>query len=63
MAQTGKVKFVNSGDSLLLQSPKTKAEKTFSLAYVSAPRLKRDGDEVSYDYPPLYGLLPPPLKF
>ncbi|KAI5843400.1 hypothetical protein DFP73DRAFT_479194 [Morchella snyderi] len=45
MAQTGKVKLVNSGDSLLLQSPKTKAEKTFSLAYVSAPRLKRDGDE------------------
>lgn len=45
MAQIGKVKLVNSGDSLLLQHPKTKAEKTFSLAYVSAPRLKRDGDE------------------
>lgn len=28
-----------------MQSPKTKAEKTFSLAYVSAPRLKREGDE------------------
>lgn len=58
MAQIGKVKLVNSGDSLLLQHPKTKAEKTFSLAYVSAPRLKRDGDEVSYNYPSLYGFLP-----
>lgn len=47
MATLAKVKSVTSGDSLVLKSPKSGAEKTVSLAYISAPRLKRDGDEVS----------------
>lgn len=46
MANLAKVKSVISGDSLSLKSPKSGAEKTLSLAYVSAPRLKREGDEV-----------------
>ena len=40
-----KVKVVLSGDTLILTNPKG-AERTLSLAYVSAPRLKREGDEV-----------------
>lgn len=47
MANLAKVKSVASGDSLLLRSPASGAEKILSLAYVSAPRLKRDGDEVT----------------
>ncbi|RKU44320.1 hypothetical protein DL546_005982 [Coniochaeta pulveracea] len=40
------VKSVLSGDTLVVHSPKNpSAEKTFSLAYVSAPRLSKDGDE------------------
>ncbi|KAK2767980.1 transcription factor [Colletotrichum kahawae] len=41
-----KVKSVLSGDTLVLTAPNNpKAEKTVSLAYVSAPRLSKDGDE------------------
>ncbi|KAL0937382.1 tudor domain-containing protein [Colletotrichum truncatum] len=41
-----KVKSVLSGDTLVLTAPNNpKAEKTFSLAYVTAPRLSKDGDE------------------
>ena len=40
-----KVKSVLSGDTLVLVNPRG-LEKTFSLAYISAPRLKREGDEV-----------------
>jgi staphylococcal nuclease domain-containing protein 1 len=48
MAQlTGTVKSVLSGDTLIVTNPKGTAEKTLSLAYISAPRLKREGDEVS----------------
>jgi len=45
----GRVKAVLSGDTVILQSPSNpKAEKIISLAYVSAPRLRKDGvDEVS----------------
>lgn len=40
------VKSVLSGDTLILSSPNNPAaERTFSLAYVSAPHLKREGDE------------------
>ena len=43
-----KVKSVLSGDTLILASVNNPAqERTLSLAYVSAPRLKREGDEVS----------------
>ncbi|KAF6805026.1 tudor domain-containing protein [Colletotrichum sojae] len=41
-----KVKSVLSGDTLVLTAPNNpKAEKTFSLAYVTAPRLNKDGEE------------------
>jgi hypothetical protein len=40
-----KVKSVLSGDTLILTNPKG-AERTLSLAYVSAPRLKRGVEEV-----------------
>jgi staphylococcal nuclease domain-containing protein 1 len=40
------VKSVLSGDTLVLTSPNNpSAERTLSLAYVSAPRLSKDGDE------------------
>ncbi len=40
------VKSVLSGDTLILTSPNNPTlERTFSLAYVSAPRLSKDGDE------------------
>lgn len=42
----GTVKSVLSGDTIVLANPKG-AERTLSLAYISAPRLKREGDEVS----------------
>jgi len=43
-----KVKSVSSGDTLILVNPNnTSLERTLSLAYVSAPRLRREGDEVS----------------
>lgn len=42
----GNVKSVLSGDTLILTSPNNPAaERTFSLAYVTAPHLKREGDE------------------
>ena len=45
----GRVKSVLSGDTVVLQSPSNpKAEKVISLAYVTSPRLRKDGtDEVS----------------
>lgn len=39
-----KVKGALSGDTLILTNPRG-LERTFSLAYVSAPRLRREGDE------------------
>jgi hypothetical protein len=43
-----RVKSVLSGDTLIMTRVENpKQERTLSLAYVSAPRLKRDGDEVS----------------
>lgn len=42
----GKVKSVLSGDTIILSNPQNPAaERTLSLAYVSAPRLSKDGDE------------------
>ncbi|PHH86199.1 hypothetical protein CDD83_10586 [Cordyceps sp. RAO-2017] len=42
----GNVKSVLSGDTLVLTSPNNPAaERIFALAYVSAPHLRRDGDE------------------
>jgi staphylococcal nuclease domain-containing protein 1 len=46
MAIVAKVKAAISGDTLVLKSTKSGAEKTLSLAYVTAPRLRREGDEV-----------------
>ncbi len=43
------VKSVLSGDTIILVNAKG-AERTLSLAYVSAPRLKREGDEVSIQH-------------
>ena len=44
-----KVKSAVSGDTLVLSRPDDPSkEMTFSLAFVSAPRLRRDGDEVGY---------------
>lgn len=49
----GIVKSITSGDTLVLISAKpqpagkTAPERTLSLAFVSAPRLRREGDEVS----------------
>ncbi|RPB05282.1 hypothetical protein L873DRAFT_1663782 [Choiromyces venosus 120613-1] len=45
MATNARVKSVLSGDTLILQSMKSSLEKTLALAYVSAPRLKREDDE------------------
>ncbi|CUS08392.1 unnamed protein product [Tuber aestivum] len=46
MSGSARVKSVLSGDTLILQSVKSAGlEKTLALAYVSAPRLKREGDE------------------
>jgi len=40
------VKSVLSGDTLILSNPTNpSAERTFSLAFVSAPRLNKEGDE------------------
>jgi len=48
MSIDARVKSVLSGDTLILQSIKSAGlERTLALAYVSAPRLKREGDEVS----------------
>lgn len=40
------VKSVVSGDTIVLRNPNGTQERTLSLAYISAPRLKREGDEV-----------------
>ncbi|KAK4236747.1 nuclease domain-containing protein 1 [Achaetomium macrosporum] len=46
MSFLANVKSVLSGDTLILTSPNNPAaERTLSLAYVSAPRLSKDGDE------------------
>jgi staphylococcal nuclease domain-containing protein 1 len=43
----GKVKSVLSGDSLIITAPKNpNAVRTFSLAYCTAPHLKKDADEI-----------------
>lgn len=43
-----KVKSVLSGDTVILHSiTNPKQERTLSLAFVTAPRLRREGDEVS----------------
>lgn len=44
-AMQAKVKSVLSGDTVILTNAKGQ-ERTLSLAYISAPRLKREGDEV-----------------
>ncbi|TGZ78283.1 hypothetical protein EX30DRAFT_322656 [Ascodesmis nigricans] len=41
----GQVKLALSGDTMVLKSMRTGAEKQVSLAYVSAPKLRREGDE------------------
>jgi staphylococcal nuclease domain-containing protein 1 len=42
-----KVKSVLSGDTIILHNVHNpKQERTLSLAFVTAPRLKREGDEV-----------------
>lgn len=47
-----RVKSVLSGDTLILTHVSNRSsERTLSLAYISAPRLRREGDEVSV-YPP-----------
>ena len=43
---SGTVKSVLSGDTVILTNPKG-LERTLSLGYITAPRLKREGDEVS----------------
>jgi staphylococcal nuclease domain-containing protein 1 len=48
-----KVKSVLSGDTVVLHKiDNPKAERILSLAFVSAPRLKREGDEVRYHTSP-----------
>lgn len=52
--QMGKVKAVLSGDTIVLASPvNPKQERTLSLAFVGAPRMKREGDEVYMSHQPL----------
>ena len=47
-----KVKSVLSGDTIILHNINNpKQERTFSLAFVTAPRLKREGDEVGNSSP------------
>lgn len=49
MPSQAKVKAVLSGDTVVLVSLNNpNEEKTLSLAYVSAPRLRREGDEVNF---------------
>ena len=48
-----KVKSVLSGDTLVLKSTtRTGVEKVVSLAFVSAPKLRREGDEVCHRHLP-----------
>lgn len=47
MPLEARVKSVLSGDTLVLSHVSNRGqERTLSLAYVSAPRLRREGDEV-----------------
>jgi hypothetical protein len=49
MPLEARVKSVLSGDTLVLSHVTNRGqERTLSLAYVSAPRLRREGDEVCY---------------
>jgi hypothetical protein len=49
MPLEARVKSVLSGDTVVLSHITNPGqERTLSLAYVSAPRLRREGDEVSY---------------
>ena len=51
------VKSVLSGDTLILTSTKNPhQERTFCLAFVNAPRMKREGDEVGRAFPILQKL-------
>ena len=44
-----KVKSVLSGDTVILHNINNpKQERTLSLAFVTSPRLKREGDEVGH---------------
>jgi staphylococcal nuclease domain-containing protein 1 len=44
-----KVKSVLSGDTVVLHNINNpKQERTLSLAFVTAPRMRREGDEVRY---------------
>ncbi|KAA8913870.1 hypothetical protein FN846DRAFT_37244 [Sphaerosporella brunnea] len=45
MAIVAIVKSVLSGDTIVLKSTKSGAEKTLTLPYVSAPRMRREGEE------------------
>lgn len=60
-----RVKTVLSGDTLILTHVINRSqERTLILAYVSAPRLRREGDEVKFDISPgcpLHGFLVQPL--
>jgi staphylococcal nuclease domain-containing protein 1 len=48
MVLQAQVKSALSGDTLILTLPSDPTkERTLSLAYVTAPRLRREGDEVS----------------
>lgn len=44
---TAKVKSVLSGDTLVLTTLDSSQERLLSLAFVSAPKLQRDNEEVS----------------
>ena len=44
--QQGKVKNVSSGDTLVLTPLNGRLERTLCLAYVTAPRMRREEDEV-----------------
>lgn len=51
MPLEARVKSVLSGDTLVLSHVSNRGqERTLSLAYVSAPRLRREGDEVSTSF-------------
>jgi hypothetical protein len=58
-----KVKSVLSGDTIILHNINNpKQERTLSLAFVTAPRLKREGDEVGSSSPLISTILTPPLS-
>lgn len=58
MPLEARVKSVLSGDTVVLSHVTNPGqERTLSLAYVSAPRLKREGDEVRYLFLSLVSVL------